>query len=96
MKIRCSRCGKVIEDNVVIRLESSVTICELTQSGLNTPYTNFQDPTSEMICKECFNEYCACLNQLNENVQAKNLANMVEVIDDIQYEDDFEDLDDAE
>lgn len=91
MKVKCSRCNRPI-DGFVVRLESSITVFKLEPSGILTPYTNFEEPTSEMLCPSCFEEYSKCLNQLNENAQELSLDEITQIIDDIQFSDSFEDL----
>lgn len=84
MNLYCSHCGKPIKD-IVIRIESSVTVLKPEANGLLTPYTNFQEPTSEMLCLDCFDRYTQCINTLNEEINTSRISNMVEIIDSIQY-----------
>lgn len=83
---KCSRCGKDIND-FFIKVTTKYEIIKLEESGLETAYNNISDDTSEYLCKECFDKYCDCLGSLNAEYEGKYLANMVEIIDDIQYGD---------
>lgn len=88
MKIVCSRCGKIIDD-VVIRVESSIVVFKPEPNGMMTPYNNLKEPTSEMLCLDCFDKYAKCLNSLNQDLESNRIANMVEVVDSLQYGDDY-------
>lgn len=85
MIIKCSRCGKVIKDTF-IRLESSIIINRITSNGLIEPCNNMKDSTAELLCGDCFNDYCDCLNSLNSKYGESALNTVVEIVDDIQYQ----------
>lgn len=85
-KVRCSRCGKVI-DKTVIRLENTIQVYKISETGVMVPYNNLSEPTSEILCPECFDKYCQAIDRLNEEYSGMYLADMVEVMDDIQYGD---------
>lgn len=95
MKIACSRCGKLIDD-VVIRVESSITVFKPEPNGMMTPFNNLKEPTSEMLCLDCFDKYTKCLDSLNQDTENSRIANMVAVIDSLQYGDDYEESNSSE
>lgn len=84
--LKCSRCGKTFDD-FFVKVTTNYEIIKLEESGLQTMYNNISDATSEFLCKECFDKYCDCLDSLNAEYEGKYLANMVEIVDDIQYGD---------
>lgn len=85
-KVRCSRCCKSIE-KTVIRLENTIQVYKISETGVMVPYNNLTEPTSELLCPECFEKYCKCIDELNKEYEGMYLADMVEVVDDIQYGD---------
>lgn len=85
-RVRCSRCGKTIE-KTVIRLENTIQVYKISETGVMVPYNNLTEPTSELLCPECFEKYCKCIDELNKEYEGMYLADMVEVVDDIQYDD---------
>lgn len=85
MVIRCSRCGKEI-NNLLIRVETKFIPSKVSDTGLLEPVANLSEGTSELLCEECFNKYCDCIDSLNVELDDEYLSNMVEVIDDIQYD----------
>lgn len=85
MEIRCSRCNSKITD-LVFRVDLKIIPSQITKEGLLRPFPNTGEGTSEMLCKECFEKYCDCLDALNKTYEEDYLANMVEIIDDIQYD----------
>lgn len=87
MKYICSRCNKEIED-LMIKIETTYQVLKKADTGVLIPYNNLSEPTSELLCPECFDLYSKCMDQLNEEYEGSYIANMVEVIDDIQYGDD--------
>lgn len=84
MVIHCSRCGKTIKD-MFVRIESSITVSTVTPDGRIENCNNMKDSTAELLCEDCFNKYCDCLNQLNNSYDNSALNTIVEVVDDIQY-----------
>lgn len=86
MKLRCSRCGKILED-IIIKVDSSVTPMKIVDGCQLVPVDNVRETTSEHLCLDCFNAYANCINQLNQAYDGIYQASMVEVIDDIQYGD---------
>nr|DAL61132.1 MAG TPA_asm: zinc-ribbon domain protein [Caudoviricetes sp.] len=84
MIVRCSRCGKIIE-NTFVRLESSIIVSNITPDGLIENCNNMKESTAELLCGNCFNDYCDCLNQLNEKYDKEALNVVVDIVDDIQY-----------
>lgn len=84
MIVRCSRCGKIIE-NTFVRLESSIIVSNITPDGLIENCNNMKESTAELLCENCFNDYCDCLNQLNEKYDKEALNVVVDIVDDIQY-----------
>lgn len=87
MAIRCSRCARTIGD-ALIRVENSIQVFKVSDTGVLVPYSNLSEPTSELLCPECFEKYAQCLDELNKEYNGAYIADMVEVIDDIQYGDD--------
>ena len=85
MKLRCSRCGEMI-NGVYIQIMTHYQIKELTEEGNILPYPNATEPTSEMLCPNCFNKYAEVIDSLNQEYQNIYMSNMVEVVDDIQYD----------
>lgn len=85
-RIRCSRCGNVIE-KTVIRLENTIQVYKISETGVMVPFNNLAEPTSEILCPKCFDKYCKAIGTLNEEYNGMYLADMVEVMDDIQYGD---------
>lgn len=85
MKCNCSRCG--IELNgIMIKITTSYQVYKNTSEGLVEEYNNTSEATSEMLCPNCFDKYCNCLDTLNKDYEGRYVANMVEVVDDIQYD----------
>lgn len=80
----CSRCGKDIKD-MYVKILTSFEVVSLTEEGCAVPYSNISEPTSETLCTECFNDYCNCLNSLNESNNGELLVDMIQVIDEVQY-----------
>lgn len=80
----CSRCGKEITD-MYVRINTSFEVIKITEEGCHTPYSNLSEPTSEILCQDCFNDYCECLDSLNKMNDGVLVADMIQVIDDVQY-----------
>ena len=85
MKLVCSRCGAPLKDMFII-LRSSVTLVKISSNGSFVPAENAAEPTSEHLCMSCFEKYANCLNSLNEEYEGVYAVNMVDVVDDVQYE----------
>ena len=85
MRMVCSRCGKKLED-IAIMIKSSITPLKIMEDGRMKPVDNISEPTCEYLCIDCFDEYANCLNTLNEAYSGKYVANMVDVVDDVQYD----------
>lgn len=83
--LKCSRCGQDLEDTL-IKLENNITVYKISDTGVMIPYHNLEEPTSEFLCPECFEKYCDCLDELNKEYDGRYLVNLVEVIDDVQYD----------
>jgi len=64
MAIRCSRCARTIGD-ALIRVENSTQVFKVSDTGVLVPYSNLSEPTSELLCPECFEKYAQCLDELN-------------------------------
>lgn len=86
MKYHCSRCGADI-DGIIVKITTSYQVYKNTSEGLKEEYNNTSEATSEMLCPECFDKYCKCLDLLNKEYEGRYLTKMVEVVDDIQYDD---------
>lgn len=84
MKLRCSRCGKDLQD-IAIELKSSATIWKVSENGILKPIENTSDETREYLCLDCFDKYAELLDQLNEFDNKKYPFNLVEVVDDVQF-----------
>ena len=82
----CSRCNKEIKD-LVIDIRQKIDIYKVTKENLYSPIGNISEETHEYLCPECFDKYVQCINQLNEDFNGKYLADMVEVVDEVQYGD---------
>lgn len=80
----CSRCGKELTD-MYVRINTSFEVVKITEEGCHTPYSNLSEPTSEILCQDCFNDYCECLDSLNKMNDGVLVADMIQVIDDVQY-----------
>lgn len=80
----CSRCGKKIEDFVIV-LKQEINVLKKTEQGNFEQYGSINEPTFEYLCPDCLDKYAECLNQLNQDYSGKYLIDMVEVIDDVQY-----------
>ena len=80
----CSRCNKKIDD-IVVKIKQEVTLYKVTEDGLYTPFGNVSEPTYEYLCPDCLEKYAEVMNLMNEDFNGKYLADMVEVIDDVQY-----------
>ena len=85
MKMVCSRCGRKLTD-MAIMVKSSVTPLKITEDGRLKSVDNVAEPTCEYLCMDCFDLYADCMNHLNEAYSGEYQANMVEVVDDVQYE----------
>lgn len=85
MKLRCSRCGKRLE-GAFAQITTQYQFKEISEEGIILSYPNAAEPTSEMVCEECFNRYAEAIDALNQETQNIYMSNMVEVIDDIQYD----------
>lgn len=85
MNYRCTRCGKVL-DEFMIDIKSDISIYKKTSMGNFENYGSKLNPTHEYVCPECFDKYVDCLKQLNEEYNGKYLIDMVEVIDEVQYD----------
>ena len=81
MKITCSKCGKNIE-SIVIKVTAHYEILKNTDAGLLSEYNNVSEATSEILCEECFDKYCDCMESLNDC--CCNL-DFTEIVDDVQY-----------
>ena len=86
MKLRCSRCGKELK-GAFIQIKTEYQLKEISEEGMIMAYPNASEPTSEMLCPDCFNKYAEVIDSLNQEYQNIYMSNMVEVIDDIQYDD---------
>lgn len=84
MILRCSRCGKQITDTV-IDIMSSVTIKKLVDNRYLKSYENAAEPTHEYLCLNCFDDYADCLNTLSKKYTDCSDFNIVQVVDDVQY-----------
>lgn len=85
MIIRCSRCGREI-DNLIIKISTKYEILKNTDQGLISEYNNISEPTSEILCEKCFNMYCDCIDALNTTVE-NPLSDYTTIVDDVQYGD---------
>jgi hypothetical protein len=85
MKLVCSRCGKPLEDMYFL-VKSSVSVIKITKDGRHKPVENTTQPTSETLCYDCFDRYVDCIDQLNKEYNGTYQVNMVEVIDNVQYD----------
>lgn len=83
-KMICSRCGKEIKD-IYTKISTGFEVVSLTEEGCSVRYSNISEPTSEILCSDCFNEYCECIDSLNKKNNGLLIVDMVEVIDDVQY-----------
>lgn len=80
----CSRCGRDL-DKVYIKITTSFEVVSITEEGCSVPYENISEPTSEFLCLDCFNEYCDLIERMNQSNEGKLIADMVQVVDDVQY-----------
>lgn len=87
----CSRCGKELKD-FYVNISTTFKVVELSEEGCSIPFSNISEPTQEYLCAECFNDYCNCIDSMNQKNNGMLVLNMVEVIDDVQYGDGIPDL----
>lgn len=80
----CSRCGREL-DKMYIKITTSFEVVSITEEGCSVPYENVAEPTSEFLCLDCFNEYCDLIENLNKSNDGKLIADMVQVVDEVQY-----------
>lgn len=81
----CSRCGRTLKEYFVT-IRQELKLYRFKEDGLVTQVPNTGEPTSEILCEECYVEYADKINELNREFQQKSLINMVEVVDEIQYD----------
>lgn len=83
--MNCSRCGKEITD-LMVSIKQEVKILRKTKIGTFEPYGTVNGTTFEYVCPECFEKYSECLDKLNKDYNGKYLIDMIEVVDEVQYD----------
>ena len=84
--MRCSRCGKEIDD-LVVTVKQDIQILRKTENGLFENYGTVNGSAFEYLCPDCFDKYVEHLDSLNRDYNGKYLVDMVEIVDEVQYGD---------
>lgn len=84
MAWRCSRCGKVLTD-YIIKITTTFEVFKSAEEGIMVPFSNLSEPTSEMLCAQCFDDYAAVIDLLNRINNGKSAINPTEAVNMLQY-----------